>query len=126
MRLHVYLGEDFYCGKNVLRFPEEEFFFEAEKWRTRKHFWTYQNLAYLLDLLWRVPVPKGGLVKILCDFPYKKVIWKLLNTRGWIFSACMITFSHKTAEIHSLSLTPRWVEIRTEWCDSSRPCVITT
>ena len=25
MRLHVYLGEDFYCGKNVLRFQEEFF-----------------------------------------------------------------------------------------------------
>ena len=30
MRLHVYLGEDFYCGKNVLRFPEEEFFLKQK------------------------------------------------------------------------------------------------
>ena len=47
---------------------------------------------------------KSFLEIILLDSPCITVRYKLLNTSGWIFDACLIGLSHKTAEMNSLPL----------------------
>ena len=119
LRLHEYLGELSNVGKKY-GCLQKRIFLKVD----------FPNplescLSCLKDLL-RVLMQKGDLVNILCDAPCMRVIWKLLNTFGWIFGACVMKFYHKTAEIHSLNLTQRWVETRMKWWDSSRSLLITT
>ena len=88
--------------------PKEGIFCQAEKQRMKRLFRTYWNCIDLLEGLWRALIQKNGktterrgsivkcekiqfsfwggglFVKILWDSPCLRVIWKLLNTFGWI------------------------------------------
>ena len=116
MRLHAHL-EDLLMWEKTDPVSKKRNFFWSEKMTYEEAFQNLLKSCLSFGGLCGVPIQKAGLVKILCDSPCMRIIWKLLNTLCWIFGTRLIKFCHKTLETLSFSLTLRWVKTRTKWCD---------
>ena len=85
-------------------------------WGMGESWWAVEMTCNCLrDFSWEGQMRKNG-VAIEIRISLKTILWdapcvtgrkKLLNACGWIFDACLIGCSHKTAEIHFL-----WIQLK--------------